>query len=202
MRMLWFSEPNALLPLPAELSAGDRVVERAPPLAALEEVIAKKPRKKSDGAATTAPLLPYDRSSDFGQSNSRCQAIIQGKKCAVPYRLDAVDVSMRDESQELMLVEIRDNEGAPGWLDNRELVSVLHGSQEEYSLYSLSSLRRLVQLRVSFATTTRSRNLAKALYRLCEPLPGSKMQVTIIAVSDLESLALVVGELPPVTKTQ
>lgn len=200
--MGWFREPSSLLSLPSEFfSCEVKDRERAPPLAALDEAPVKKPkRKKKTQLATDVIELPSDRSSYFGDegvSDGRCKATIGSLKCAVPYTLDAIDPVLKEESMELMIVEIRDPDGGPGWLDNRELAFVVHGNELEFTLYSLSALRRLVQGRVSFATSGRSRNLAKALYRLCEPLPGSKLQVTVVAVSDLETLPLVAGEVPP-----
>lgn len=112
----------------------------------------------------------------------------------MPYSLHDLDPEQDDASNEVLLVELRAPDGTGGWMDDRTLESVLHAG----CLYSLSALRRLVQSRVDLGGAGfHWKSVRNKLYKVCDPLPGSKLLVVVIPVADLQALPLVSGEDPP-----
>ena len=210
--MDWFERPADLLPLPSSLvfqSESSALV--APPLPPL--LPPPPPVLNNDAAAAAAPTkrrrvtllqddecAPRDRSALFGERLGRYRALVCGKRCAVPYKLSDIDPSLREEDDELLLVELR-GLNDEGWLDDRSLDTVLRECADgSIVFYSLSALRRLVNQKVSLSSVSRSRNISKSLYRKCEPIFGSKLQVTVVSFADFESMPLVRGEALPTKK--
>jgi hypothetical protein len=203
----WFSEPGALAPLPEELMASGAQAplssfgaQPVPSPLAPEPAVARPKKAKRQQVANGEDAGLPDRAAGLLEPLGRCRALVAGKRCAVPYALAHLDASQADEDAELLAVELRAPGGEDGWLDDRTLTGVLHPDSD--TVYSLSALRRLVQARVALGGAgSRSRNLRRALYNVCEPDCRSRLLVTVVALTDLQALPLVSGEDPPATSS-
>lgn len=210
----WFAEPLPLTSdVPSELTTTAATSSSAavpphrdarPPV--LDVAAAPKKRRAPAAGAEQrvaekiSLLVPETSCRAPGEAIDRWRAVVDGRKCAVPHRLSDFEGEEQDGEEELLVVELRDAYGSPGWLEDRALDSVYHEGTD--TLFSLSALRRLVQKSVVLQSNARPpRMLRRNVYKVCEPLTSARLLVAVVPVSALRDLPLVSGEDPPLKRS-
>lgn len=124
-----------------------------------------------------------DRAEGIGDYLGPCRSLINEVKCGVPALLSDLDPDMSDAADELLVVELRSNNGTSGWLDDRNLEGVLVGDE----ILPISALRKLVQNRVRM-TGAHGRRVAKSVYGVCNPPDCGQLLITLVPVADLRQV--------------
>lgn len=197
---VWFRPPPELIPAPACIVGFVKRPNRPQALkqetAAGAPPAAKRRTTTTTGARGAKSSLEENEEKDksppleeslYGQVVGRCRVRLAatGEVLAAPHRLEDIPPHMPDEANELVVVEMRQPDGGVSWFEDRSLryAIVERGIERAPARLDLDELRNLVKHRVSI--TGRTKQLAKALYKLCSPVQGSQWLVTLVPMDDL-----------------
>lgn len=140
-------------------------------------------KRVRQSASPAAPDLP-DPALHYGKAwAGRCRVLLRGQLYAVPYRVSDLADDVRDDDDELLVVELSWG-GSAGWLEDRGVAFVLkerHDGRPPLRV-TAEEVRRVVQQRVDLNRAP-ARALRRAIYGLHRPSSG--LTVTLLPMADL-----------------